>query len=566
MDSGSEKLLSELGHHLKISADLVLTNYVPDSVLRALYQTTDLFVFPSLYEGFGLPLVEAMACGAPSITSDRSSMREIVGLPEARFDPDTPESIGRAIASALSDEELRHKLHALCSGVHERFSWKHVARRTIDACGAARESALRSSGTSYRRPMSRRRPILALFSPMPPERSGIADYSMRLVRALEPFADVDVFVDGPPARFESVGTRGTQILFHETFPYLDALGRYDEVLYAMGNSKYHASAYEALKLRPGVVLAHEVRFTGFYSWYGVHRSVDPGFFSKAMQTQHPDAPSSLSDKLMVTVEEADRFGIQLVSELLELSKSFLVHSQYAAEIAQNERPDIADHIRKVRFGIPELLVDGPRTELRSPLLVSTFGIPDPLKRSDDFLRAVPHVLRRVPDAHFAVVGEASAEYLQSLRTLTHSLGVQDKVEITGRVSVSEYDAYLRRTSCAVQLRASTNGETSAAIGDCLRSALPTIVSDLGHAREYWGEAVWRIPVHAGEEEIAAAIIEILIRPALAQSLSEGAYSYAQRSSFRQAALSLLAALSLPCSSLGDGIGHPDSVESARVFS
>ncbi|HET9886140.1 MAG TPA: hypothetical protein VFR10_01415, partial [bacterium] len=77
---------------------------------------------------------------------------------------------------------------------------------------------------------------------------------------------------------------------------------------------------------------------------------------------------------------------------------------------------------------------------------------------------------------------------------------------------------------------------------CLRSALPTIVSDLGNAREYWDDSVRAIPVRAGEEEIAQQIVEILTRPALMKKLSEGAYQYAQRSGFRQAALSLLAAI------------------------
>ncbi|HET9888660.1 MAG TPA: glycosyltransferase family 1 protein, partial [bacterium] len=192
MGRDEEKLLSGLAQSLQISADALFTNYVSDPVLRNLYQTTDLFVFPSLYEGFGLPLVEAMACGAPSITADRSSMREIVDWPEARFNPDTPESIGEAIASTLSNDARLQKLRTSCSGIHDRFSWKKVARRAIDACCHARENAIRARRS---RSVSRRRPTFAFFSPMPPEPSGIADYSMRLVRALEPFADVDVFVE-----------------------------------------------------------------------------------------------------------------------------------------------------------------------------------------------------------------------------------------------------------------------------------------------------------------------------------------------------------------------------------
>ena len=77
-----------------IESRLLLPGFVPDAVLQLLYQSTDLFVFPSLYEGYGLPVAEAMACGARTIGSGTSSVAELL-VPEAQFDPANDDAIAR---------------------------------------------------------------------------------------------------------------------------------------------------------------------------------------------------------------------------------------------------------------------------------------------------------------------------------------------------------------------------------------------------------------------------------------------------------------------------------------
>ncbi len=543
MDAGAERELHRAAHELGIAGDVLFTNYIPDATLRALYRATDLFVFPALYEGFGLPLVEAMACGAPAIASDRASMQEIVTLPEARFDPESPAALARAIESALSDPALRGRLLEIAKGARRRFGWRAVAERTMAACRRTREDALRPRSTL--RPLPAHRPSLALFTPMPPEPSGIADYSARLVTALAELADVDVFVESDPPRGDAIAPPPVRLLPAAAFPFLDAIGEYDEVLYVMGNSRFHAFAYEALLRRPGVVLAHEVRFTGLYSGYGAHRRGDARFFAEAVRSQHPNVPAAIFEKGFVTAEEAHDFGILLTSELLERSTRFLVHSRFAAEAVRAERPALASRVRPVAFGMAAPAVRGPRVEMPRPPLVATFGIVSATKRIEAFLRAAQIVARRFSDARFAVVGEVEPGEMERWRALSRSLGLADRVELTGRVDLPAYEDFLRRTSCAVQLRATTNGESSAAVGDCLRHAIPTIVSELGPAREYPAGSVRPLPEDAGVEALSSAIVEILERPDVARALSREAFELAKRSGFDVAAASLLDALFAP---------------------
>jgi glycosyltransferase involved in cell wall biosynthesis len=111
--------------------DLILTGYVSDDDLIMLYQAATLFVFPSLHEGFGMPVLEAMACGTPAIGSNTTSIPEVVGLDDAMFDPTRPQSIADKIAEVLSDPELYERLRAHGRQQAARFSWDNTAKRAL---------------------------------------------------------------------------------------------------------------------------------------------------------------------------------------------------------------------------------------------------------------------------------------------------------------------------------------------------------------------------------------------------------------------------------------------------
>lgn len=103
---------------------------VPDEELVSLYQAADLFVMPSLREGFGLPLLEAMACGTPCISSNLSSLPEILGPDGLYFDPHRVDGLSELIYNVLQNRELRNKMSAQVLGRAKQFSWEHTARRT----------------------------------------------------------------------------------------------------------------------------------------------------------------------------------------------------------------------------------------------------------------------------------------------------------------------------------------------------------------------------------------------------------------------------------------------------
>ena len=109
-----------------------LTGYLQDEDLCTLYSACAAFVYPSLYEGFGLPPLEAMACGAPVITSRIPSLMETVGGAARLVDPNDTDDLARALAEMLSHEHVREHYADLGRHHVKKFSWEQTARKTLD--------------------------------------------------------------------------------------------------------------------------------------------------------------------------------------------------------------------------------------------------------------------------------------------------------------------------------------------------------------------------------------------------------------------------------------------------
>jgi len=148
-----------MAKQLGVGGRVLIPGFVNEDVLVALYQSTALAVYPSLYEGYGLPLIESMACGAPTIAGNNSSLAEILPR-EALFEAQDAGAIAQAIVRALTDEGFRAKLLALTE--RELPTWEAVADR---AAGVFEEMARLASKLP---PRWRKRPQLALFG-LPPE-------------------------------------------------------------------------------------------------------------------------------------------------------------------------------------------------------------------------------------------------------------------------------------------------------------------------------------------------------------------------------------------------------------
>ncbi|MGI6775663.1 glycosyltransferase family 4 protein [Acetomicrobium sp.] len=132
LPKGSNDLTKALDDvNIRVREDIIFVGYVPDSVLPSLYSYADAFVFPSLYEGFGIPILEAFSCGTPVVCSKMAAIPEVAGDASIYFDPHNIEEMADAILKVLIDGSLRNELIERGKSRLKLFSWEKTAEQTL---------------------------------------------------------------------------------------------------------------------------------------------------------------------------------------------------------------------------------------------------------------------------------------------------------------------------------------------------------------------------------------------------------------------------------------------------
>jgi glycosyltransferase involved in cell wall biosynthesis len=112
--------------------DILFPGFVPDDLLPAIYTAADVLAFPSLYEGFGLPILEAMACGAPVVSSNTSCLPEVAEGAAMLVAPDRAEELAAALEQALTDESLRADLRRRGRARAAQYTWRGAAEKLLN--------------------------------------------------------------------------------------------------------------------------------------------------------------------------------------------------------------------------------------------------------------------------------------------------------------------------------------------------------------------------------------------------------------------------------------------------
>jgi glycosyltransferase involved in cell wall biosynthesis len=547
VDDPTRAHLLHLAREAGIESRLLLPGFVPDSVLQLLYQSTDLFVFPSLYEGYGLPIAEALACGARTIGSGTSAVAELL-VPEARFDPSSDAGIATAIERALTDDAQRARLDEQAR--RPLPNWDAVGDRVADAY----EQLL-----ARPRPAARRRPLVAVVTPLPPAASGVADYSFRLLAALREHCDVHAFADGrdrvdpqlgPPRAPDGVDVLPVRRLVDQE----RARGGYDCVVYCLGNSEYHAGALAQLRRRSGIVLAHEVRLTDLYALATDEPGAVPDGFAACLAAMYDGLPPETGAGGRLSPDDAERLGVLMAAEVAALADRFVVMSEFAADrVRLDVRPDDADRICVVPFGMPEPVLGATPTDARAPVIAS-FGVVNAVKQYSLLVASLPAVLSRCPEALLAFVGPCAEADRDAIVALATTLGVAERVVVTGAVSEREYASWLDRAAVAIQLRRTANGESSAAVADGLAADAVLVVTGIGAGRDLPGSAVVAVSPTVSERELASVVSDLLADPERRIALAAAARDYAAQHSFPIVATRLFEAVIAPA--IRDGLSVP----------
>lgn len=560
---------------LGIADDVVVTGMVSDEELAALYARAAVVVHPSRYEGFGLPVLEAMRCGTPVITTTSSSLPEVAGGAARLVDPDDRPALAQAIGDVAGDTELRQDLSRRGLAAAHRFSSEQLAVATLDAYRKA------VTPPTAGRPADR--PRIALWTPVPPQQSGIADYSAELVEELSTTSDIEIFVDsGFTPDLELV--RRYPVHHFSAFARRNRSGAFEATIYQMGNSHFHLYMYDAIRTQPGIVVLHDMAWSQVLYGQMRGRGDLAGFISQLKADEGADAAREFVEFERFTPPVCERARLEFLDRhsmlggLVDSSLAQVVHFDACGTELVEQYPNARPHV--VDMGVadpygrrPHVEQGAARARLLLPsgsFVVGTFGIVHPVKRIEACLRAVACVLPLVPNLVLLVVGRmAGPEYEAHLRHLAAELGVDQHVRFTGHVEKAVLNDHMIATDVVVNLRTPTHKHMSAIVARAVAAAKPVVISEFSGWAFLSESCFVRIPIDDTEvDALAEALKTLADDPRLRERLSHAArLRFLRRGNTRQMAagyLRVIEAVRQPSRHAEDGVDGAGAP--ARVLS
>jgi glycosyltransferase involved in cell wall biosynthesis len=405
---------------------------------------------------------------------------------------------------------------------------------------------------------------VAYFSPMPPERSGIADYSAHLLPALSERIEVEVVRRG-----RKRPVRGT-----------------DLALYHVGNNPdAHGWIVDALRRRPSgqpsVVVLHDFVLHHLVAGLTIGRRDGHGYLD-AMEREGGVVGRLLGhgvlDKRIPPLWESRPEEFHLAGEVLDLATGLIVHSRYVEERARGAGYE--GSVWRIPHPAWEVPPVSPAKVEGSPL-IGSFGNVNASKRIPQLLEAFARLRRERPEARLLLVGAVSPGF--DLDRRLQRLGLSDQ-GIVREAYVQEDRLWSLMAACdvCVSLRSPTMGETSGSVIRQLSLGKPVIVSDVGWFSELSNEVALKVPVDASETETLYAALELLARDqGVREAMSETATELVRRehdlgrvadlyaAALEQAAggeavgNAVLGDVSRAAAEVGIEAGSPEAVELAR---
>lgn len=504
--------------------ECVVTGFIPDADMVALYNLCTAFAFPSWHEGFGLPALEAMSCGAAVVAANTSSLPEVIGNADALFDPHDEGSIAERLHAVLTDESWRSGLKAHGLVQARKFSWEASAARALDAFERIHEErAGRKFGGHVGRGPGR--PRLAYLSPLPPQASGIADYSAELLPELSRHYQIDVIVNDR----EDVADRWRHGFNARSMQWFDDnADRYDRLLYHFGNSSFHQHMFGLLERHPGTVVLHDFFLSGAVAHADTTGYV-PGMWVDALYRSHGYAAVLDRHRAADVGDVLWKYPTNLA--VIQQANGIIVHSEFSRSLANrwfgaavSAQWALIPHLRQ-----PVATPD--RSAARAALgidddtfLVCSFGIIGPTKQNHRLLADwLASPLAHDPRCRLVFVGEScGGDYGEKLLRAMQGSHCRARIAITGYAPAELYRNYLAAADAAVQLRTRSRGETSGTVLDCMNHGVATIVNAHGATAELAGSGIVGLADDFSAAELTAALIRLRDDPAYRRALGADA--------------------------------------------
>lgn len=491
LNQDEEKYYYGISNLSGVEHRVILTNFVSQEDLILLYNLAYILAFPSRYEGFGLPVVEAMACGTPVLTSNNSSLGEIAKDVGVLVDPFKVNSITEGLIEILTQKDLENLIKLGYERL-QKFTWEKVASDTIDIYKKLEKKKNSSNVKTIKK--------IAFFTPLSPIKSGIADYSEDIIDELSKNMDIDVYIDNG-YKTSYIHKENIKVYPHTKFEEnrLD----YDEIIYQMGNSEFHVYMIPYIQKYAGIVVLHDCNLHGLV----YHITMNKGDFEKYKEYLKEDYKEEIDNYLEEI--KLSKIGPKIYELIVNgfvcnYASKIIVHSEYAKkQLLKNNLSRNVEIINLYAKPLKNADINDLKQKHnvnKQDTIIASFGHISETKRIKQSLKAFNKVVKDIPDIHYYLVGEPDKTMKDYLNDYLIKNNLQNKVTILGYTTLDTFLDYLKMTDICINLRYPYNGETSASMMRILAAGKVSLVSDIGSFSEIPSECCVKVSVNKEEEE------------------------------------------------------------------
>lgn len=480
--------------NLGISNHLIWTPRLNDEDIIALYQHAEVCVHVSLIEGFGLPILEAMQCGTPVITSNRGAMKEVAGTAAYLVNPEDVTDIAGGLTEILTSQKVQSELRNAGLEQAKFFNETRLANNTRLAYSSIQPRRLK----------------VAMWSPLPPARSGISDYTAELIPHLAKYIDLVVYTN---SSFSAAYFLGLPVIIRAYAEYKNyETEPVDLHLYHMGNNiDFHEEIYFQLLKQPGIVVLHDLSiFNFFYSLDEKH--ADISLKSEVTYSEGAEASAELDktiQKWVSSMEETNYLQLPMLKRIIENSLALITHSEFGCTLIHRYDPQKTVEFIQLGTGFSPSTTQNEDLRQKhgwrdNDVVFGVFGGINPIKRVHIILEAFGEVSKTQDNTHLVIVGrEDDSQYIEQIQQTINKFGLGKRVIFIGEVPLNSLLDYIAAIDVAINLRWPTAGETSAVMMRVMGAGKPVIMSDMAQWSHFPSSFSRRIPL--GQEEIPTLI-------------------------------------------------------------
>jgi glycosyltransferase involved in cell wall biosynthesis len=367
---------------------------------------------------------------------------------------------------------------------------------------------------------------VAWLSPFPPQRSGIANYSSRLLRALKPYLKLDLFYDGEPP---------SAALAHEFDAYpLSAFAKrydnYDEVIYHLGNHRgFHKEIYRLAWNFPGTVVLHDYNL-GHFMYESFHGQGDERLYEQALVDGYGDA----GRQALRTLDDGripDTTKFPMSHAVVNRSKKVVVHHRWVKQqLGDGRHIEVIPHFAELNCQPTreEIETYKKRFHLRDDhFIISCLGFINRNKLPE----LLTGVVKRLTDDGYPVqmlfAGEPAPE-VKSLETQMRSSRYGEHIIFTGYQNEADYFSAIFASDLIINLRNPSMGEASGTLMHALAAAKPTIISNTNQYREFPDKVCWKLTHDEHQAAVLYAYVRALLSDrSLRDAISNNTAEYAR---------------------------------------